>query len=151
MTYRDVLAHLEALQMHKIKLGLEAWRTSSPRLGILKASSPSSMSLEPTARDRCVRRSLRFCLLPATAPAFSPHLQFGARTLPHRAKVYQRTVLCRSGQRICRVLGGEQVTYFEFTTAQAPGSRNRGGCGDARDRHGQAARCHQRRHPACFE
>lgn len=119
MTYDEVLAHLDALQMHKIKLGLEAMQAF----------------LEKVDRPEC---SLSFVHIAGTngkgsvCAALAEVLSLGGYrvgvyTSPHLSSVRERfringeyiseEVFARLGTRICNVLGEEQITYFEFTTA----------------------------------
>ncbi len=121
MTYTEVLAHLEALQMHKIKLGLEAMQSFLERVG------------RP-------ERSLRFVHVAGTNGKGSvcagltevlsrAGYRVGVYTSPHLSSVRERfriggeyigeDAFARLGSRICEVLAGEQITYFEFTTALA--------------------------------
>lgn len=119
MIYTEVLAHLDALQMHKIKLGLEAMQSFLARV------------------DR-PERNLKFVHVAGTngkgsiCTALSEVLSLagyrvGVYTSPHLSSVRERfriggeyiseEAFAEIGSRICRVLGEEQVTYFEFTTA----------------------------------
>ncbi len=119
MTYKEVLAHLDALQMHKIKLGLEAMQSF-----LQKVDRPESR--------------LKFVHIAGTngkgsvCAALSEVLglggyRVGVYTSPHLSSVRERfrigseyiseEAFARIGTRICEVLGEEQITYFEFTTA----------------------------------
>lgn len=119
MTYDEVLAHLDALQMHKIKLGLEAMQSF-----LQKVDRPESR--------------LKFIHIAGTngkgsvCAALSEMLSLGGYrvgvyTSPHLSSVRERFRIgsmyiseeefARLGTRICEVLGEEQITYFEFTTA----------------------------------
>jgi dihydrofolate synthase/folylpolyglutamate synthase len=119
MTYTEVLAHLDALQMHKIKLGLEAMQSFLAKVG------------RP-------EKNLRFVHVAGTngkgsvCAALGEVLgragyRVGVYTSPHLSSVRERfrighqyvseTTFAELGSRICRVLGDEQITYFEFTTA----------------------------------
>jgi len=119
MIYTEVLAHLDALQMHKIKLGLEAMQSFLARV------------------DR-PERTLKFVHVAGTngkgsiCAALSEVLNLagyrvGVYTSPHLSSVRERfrigddyiseEAFAELGSRICRVLGEEQVTYFEYTTA----------------------------------
>ncbi len=119
MTYPEVLAHLEALQMHKIKLGLEAMQSFLTKVG------------RP-------EKALRFVHVAGTngkgsvCAALGEVLgragyRVGVYTSPHLSSVRERfrigheyiseATFAELGSRICRVLDGDQITYFEFTTA----------------------------------
>lgn len=119
MTYEEVLAHLDGLQMHKIKLGLEAMQSF-----LAKVDRPES--------------SLKFVHVAGTngkgsvCAAVSEVLglagfRVGVYTSPHLSSVRERfrvgadyiseDTFAELGTRICEVLGEEQITYFEFTTA----------------------------------
>ncbi len=119
MTYAEVLAHLDALQMHKIKLGLEAMQSFLAKVG------------RP-------EKSLRFVHVAGTngkgsvCAALGEVLgragyRVGVYTSPHLCSVRERFRIGREyiseaafaelGSRICRILAGGQITYFEFTTA----------------------------------
>ncbi|MBW2682664.1 MAG: bifunctional folylpolyglutamate synthase/dihydrofolate synthase, partial [Deltaproteobacteria bacterium] len=119
MTYDEVLAHLESLQMHKIKLGLDAMQSFLEKVG-----RPEN--------------DLRFVHVAGTngkgsvCAALSEILgragyKVGVYTSPHLSSVRERFRIgdryiteeefAALGSRICEVLGTEQITYFEFTTA----------------------------------
>ena len=121
MTYLEISAYLDALQMHKIKLGLEAMQSFLGRVG------------HP-------EKKLRFVHVAGTngkgsvCAALGEVLglagyRVGVYTSPHLSSVRERfrigreyisePVFAELGERICRVLGEEQITYFEFTTALA--------------------------------
>ena len=57
MTYDEVLAHLDSLQMHKIKLGLDAMQSFLDKVG--RPENDLSMSPERTAKVPFVRRCRR--------------------------------------------------------------------------------------------
>ena len=119
MTYSEVLEHLEDLQMHKIKLGLDAMHSFLAKVG------------RP-------EKNLRFVHVAGTngkgsvCAALSEVLgrsgyRVGVYTSPHLSSVRERfrigseyideASFAKLGSRICDVLNGEQITYFEFTTA----------------------------------
>lgn len=121
MTYDAVLAHLDALQMHKIKLGLEAMQSFLAKVG------------RP-------EKGLRFVHVAGTngkgsvCAALAEVLgragyRVGVYTSPHLSSVRERfrigdayiseATFAALASRICEVLAGEQITYFEFTTALA--------------------------------
>ncbi|MGB3211894.1 MAG: folylpolyglutamate synthase/dihydrofolate synthase family protein [Desulforhopalus sp.] len=119
MTYKEVLAHLDALQMHKIKLGLEAMQSFLNKVD------------RPESRLKCVhiagtngKGSVCAALSEVLGRA---GYRVGVYTSPHLSSVRERFRIGRDyiseasfaelGSRICDILGDEQITYFEFTTA----------------------------------
>jgi dihydrofolate synthase/folylpolyglutamate synthase len=121
MEYLEALSYLDSLQMHKIKLGLEAMRGFLDRVG-----SPE--------------KGLRFVHVAGTngkgsvsATLFSIMKQAGCRvglyTSPHLSDVRERFRLgdrfiskeefARLATRIRDILEPERITYFEFGTALA--------------------------------
>lgn len=119
MTYDEVLAHLDALQMHKIKLGLDAMQSFLEKVD------------RPESRLKCVhiagtngKGSVCAALSELLGHA---GYRVGVYTSPHLSSVRERfrigsdyiseETFAELGTRICAVLGGEQITYFEFTTA----------------------------------
>lgn len=121
MDYQEALSYLESLQMHKIKLGLDAMRDFLDRVG-----SPE--------------KGLRFVHVAGTngkgsvsATLFSIAKQAGYRvglyTSPHLSDVRERFRLgdrfiakdefARLATRIRGILEPERITYFEFGTALA--------------------------------
>ena len=119
MTYEDVLLHLDALQMHKIKLGLEAMQSF-----LAKVDRPETrlkfVHIAGTNGKGSVCATLSEVLGRAG-------YRIGVYTSPHLSSVRERfrigsdyiseKTFAELGSRICRVLGEEQITYFEFTTA----------------------------------
>ncbi len=119
MTYPEVLAHLEALQMHKIKLGLEAMQSFLTKVGrpekalrFVHVAGTNGKGSVCAALGEVLRRA---------------GYRVGVYTSPHLSSVRERfrighdyiseAKFAELGSRICRVLNGEQITYFEFTTA----------------------------------
>ncbi|MFW2365349.1 MAG: bifunctional folylpolyglutamate synthase/dihydrofolate synthase, partial [Desulforhopalus sp.] len=110
---------LDALQMHKIKLGLEAMQTF-----LEKVDRPESrlkfVHIAGTNGKGSVCAALSELLGRAG-------YRVGVYTSPHLSSVRERfrigsdyiseEAFAEIGSRICRVLGDEQITYFEFTTA----------------------------------
>jgi hypothetical protein len=66
MTYKEVLAHLDALQMHKIKLGLEAMQSFLERVERPESRLKFVMLQEQTAKVLSVPRSPRYLAGQAT-------------------------------------------------------------------------------------
>lgn len=119
MTYTEILAHLDALQMHKIKLGLEAMQSF-----LLKVGSPENNLRFVHVAGTNGKGSVCAALAEVLGRA---GYRVGVYTSPHLSSVRERFRIGREyisesdfaalGSRICQVLGGEQITYFEFTTA----------------------------------
>ena len=119
MTYRDVLAHLEALQMHKIKLGLEAMESFLAKVGHPERQL-SFVHVAGTNGKGSVCSALTEILSLAGYRAglyTSPHLSSVRERFRIGPQYISEQAFASLGERICRVLGGEQITYFEFTTA----------------------------------
>ena len=119
MTYDEVLLHLEALQMHKIKLGLEAMQSF-----LEKVDRPETHLKFIHVAGTNGKGSVCAALAEVLGRA---GYRVGVYTSPHLNSVRERFRIGREyiseqafaelGTRICRVLGDEQITYFEFTTA----------------------------------
>lgn len=119
MIYQDVLAHLEALQMHKIKLGLEAMQSFLEKVG-RPESRIKFVHLAGTNGKGSVCAALSEILGRAG-------YRVGVYTSPHLSSVRERfridsdyiseAKFAELGTKICEVLGEDQITYFEFTTA----------------------------------
>lgn len=121
MKYNEVLAHLDALQMHKIKLGLEAMRTFLNTVG-RPEEQLRFVHVAGTNGKGSVCAALAEILHRAG-------YRVGVYTSPHLSSVRERFRIGREyiseaefaelGTKICAALGDEQITYFEFTTALA--------------------------------
>jgi dihydrofolate synthase/folylpolyglutamate synthase len=119
MTYQEVLAHLDALQMHKIKLGLEAMRSF-----LDKVDRPENRLKFVHVAGTNGKGSV--CATVAEVLGIAGY-RVGVYTSPHLSSVRERFKIGNEyiteekfadfGTRICQVLGKEQITYFEFTTA----------------------------------
>lgn len=119
MTYKEVLAHLDALQMHKIKLGLGAMQAFLERVD-RPESRLKFVHIAGTNGKGSVCAALSELLGRAG-------FRVGVYTSPHLSSVRERfrigpdyiseETFAKLGSLICRVLGEEQITYFEFTTA----------------------------------
>jgi dihydrofolate synthase/folylpolyglutamate synthase len=119
MTFLDVLAHLEALQMHKIKLGLEAMENFLARVDHPERKL-SCVHVAGTNGKGSVCSALAEILTLAGYRAglyTSPHLSSVRERFRIGGEYISEAAFAALGERICRVLGGEQITYFEFTTA----------------------------------
>lgn len=119
MTYKEVLAHLDALQMHKIKLGLEAMQSF-----LEKVDRPESRLKFVHVAGTNGKGSVCATLSEVLGLA---GYRVGVYTSPHLSSVRERfrigseyiteEAFAALGTRICEVLGEDQITYFEFTTA----------------------------------
>ncbi|KJR97348.1 MAG: folylpolyglutamate synthase [Desulfobulbaceae bacterium BRH_c16a] len=119
MTYADVLAHLDALQMHKIKLGLEAMQSFLERVG-RPEKSLKFVHVAGTNGKGSVCAALAEVLGRAgyrVGVYTSPHLSSVRERFRIGSEYISETAFAELGERICRVLGDDQITYFEFTTA----------------------------------
>lgn len=119
MTYDEVLSHLDDLQMHKIKLGLEAMEDFLAKVG-RPEKSLNCVHLAGTNGKGSV------CAAMSSVLKLSGY-KVGVYTSPHLSCVRERfkigdeyiseATFAEIGSRICEVLGDDQITYFEFTTA----------------------------------
>ncbi len=119
MTYDEVLAYLDRLQMHKIKLGLDAMLSFMNSVGNPEKRS-RFVHVAGTNGKGSVCASLSEILGCAG-------YRVGVYTSPHLSSVRERFRIGRRyiseeefavlGTRICGILGQEKITYFEFTTA----------------------------------
>ncbi len=119
MTYDEVLAHLDALQMHKIKLGLEAMQSF-----LEKVDRPESrlkfVHIAGTNGKGSVCAALSEVLGRAgyrVGVYTSPHLNSVRERFRIGSEYISEEKFAQLGSRICEVLGDNQITYFEFTTA----------------------------------
>jgi len=119
MTYDEVLAHLDALQMHKIKLGLEAMQSF-----LEKVDRPESrlkfVHIAGTNGKGSICAALSEVLGRAgyrVGVYTSPHLNSVRERFRIGSEYISEQAFAEIGSRICKVLGKEQITYFEFTTA----------------------------------
>ncbi|MBU1568814.1 MAG: bifunctional folylpolyglutamate synthase/dihydrofolate synthase [Proteobacteria bacterium] len=119
MTYAEVLAHLDALQMHKIKLGLEAMQSFLSKVGrpekglrfVHVAGTNGKGSVCAALGEVLGRAGYRVGVYT------SPHLSSVRERFRIGHEYISEAAFAELGNRICRVLGREQITYFEFTTA----------------------------------
>ncbi|MBW1636899.1 MAG: bifunctional folylpolyglutamate synthase/dihydrofolate synthase [Deltaproteobacteria bacterium] len=119
MNYSEVIAHLDQLQMHKIKLGLDAMRSFLEKVG-RPENSLKFVHVAGTNGKGSVCAALSEILGRAG-------YNVGVYTSPHLSSVRERFRIgdryiteeefARLATKICRVLGRDQITYFEFTTA----------------------------------
>lgn len=121
MTYAEVSAHLDGLQMHKIKLGLEAMQSFLDRVG-RPEKSLRFVHVAGTNGKGSVCAALAEVLGRAgyrVGVYTSPHLSSVRERIRIGKQYIDETAFAELGGRICAVLGDEQITYFEFTTALA--------------------------------
>lgn len=119
MTYAEVLAHLDALQMHKIKLGLEAMQSFLTKVGrpeknlrfVHVAGTNGKGSVCAALGEVLGRAGYRVGVYT------SPHLSSVRERFRIGSEYISEAAFAALGSRICQVLAGEHITYFEFTTA----------------------------------
>lgn len=121
MNYQQVLAYLERLQMHKMKLGLEAMELFLERVG-RPEKELQFVHLAGTNGKGTVGAVLSEVL-------HRSYYRIGVYTSPHLSSVRERfrvgdkyiseADFARVGRRIIEELAEEKITYFEFTTALA--------------------------------
>ncbi len=121
MTYAQVLTHLDGLQIHKIKLGLEAMQSFLDAVGrpeqglrfVHVAGTNGKGSVCAALTEVLGRAGYRVGLYT------SPHLSSVRERLRIGQTSIDEATFAELGTKIIRVLAGEQITYFEFTTALA--------------------------------
>ena len=119
MTYDEVLAHLDRLQMHKIKLGLDAMLSFLGSVG-RPEKSLKFVHVAGTNGKGSVCASLSEVLTCAgyrVGVYTSPHLSSVRERFRIGSQYIREEEFADLGTRICRSLGQDQITYFEFTTA----------------------------------
>lgn len=121
MNYKEVWTFLDNLQFFKIKLGLESMRMFLEELG-----SPEDDLQFVHVAGTNGKGSVAMTLLTLLSKA---GYRVGLYTSPHLSSVRERFRIndsyiseeefAEEGSRIHGILGGRQITYFEFTTALA--------------------------------
>jgi dihydrofolate synthase / folylpolyglutamate synthase len=121
MTYEEVWNFLDNLQFFKIKLGLE-----SMRMFLKELDSPEQKLKFVHVAGTNGKGSVAVTLLTLLSKA---GYKVGLYTSPHLSSVRERFRInneyiseqefAAEGSRIEAILAGRQITYFEFTTAQA--------------------------------
>lgn len=119
MTYDEVLAHLDQLQMHKIKLGLDAMQSFLEKVGrpendlkfVHVAGTNGKGSVCAALSEILGRAGYRVGVYT------SPHLSSIRERFRIGGRYISKEEFATLGAKICEVLGQEQITYFEFTTA----------------------------------
>lgn len=119
MTYAEVLAHLDRLQMHKIKLGLDAMQSFLEKVG-RPENDLKFVHVAGTNGKGSVCAALSEMLTGAgyrVGVYTSPHLSSVRERFRIGSQYISKEEFATLGTTICEVLGQEQITYFEFTTA----------------------------------
>jgi len=119
MSYDEVLEHLERLQMHKIKLGLDAMRSFMAKVDrpdiklkyVHVAGTNGKGSVCAGLSEVLGRAGYRVGVYT------SPHLSSVRERFRIGKKYISENAFAALGSRICEALGEDQITYFEFTTA----------------------------------
>ena len=121
MNYKEVWTFLDNLQFFKIKLGLE-----SMRMFLRELDSPEELLKFVHIAGTNGKGSVAATLLALLTKA---GYSVGRYTSPHLSSVRERFRIndeyipeeefAEEGSRIHGILGGRQITYFEFTTALA--------------------------------
>lgn len=121
MNYLEAWEFLDNLQFFKIKLGLESMTLFMERLGRPQAGL-SCIHIAGTNGKGSVAATLLATLSQAgyTVGVYtSPHLTSVRERFRINGSFIGQEDFARHARRIIEVLGGDQITYFEFTTALA--------------------------------
>lgn len=121
MNYKEVCTHLDRLQMHKIKLGLDAMKDFLHLVGrperqlqfIHVAGTNGKGSVCATLAESLGNAGLKVGVYT------SPHLTSVRERFRVGSSYISEESFARIGQKIIDVLDGGHITYFEFTTAMA--------------------------------
>lgn len=121
MNYKEVCVHLDGLQMHKIKLGLDAMKDFLNLVGrperqlqfIHVAGTNGKGSVCATLAESLGNAGLKVGVYT------SPHLSSVRERFRVGSRYIDEDSFARIGQKIIDVLDGGHITYFEFTTAMA--------------------------------
>jgi dihydrofolate synthase / folylpolyglutamate synthase len=120
-TYSEACRFLDDLQMHKIKLGLEAMRSVLAGLGSPEQRCPA-IHVAGTNGKGSVCTMLQTMLSSAgyrTGLYTSPHLSSVRERFRIDDRFIDRDEFTRLLERVRRSLGTDKITYFECTTALA--------------------------------
>lgn len=121
VNYREACQYLDDLQMHTIKLGLEAMQHFLSRVGnpekrlrfVHVAGTNGKGSVSATITSIMAAAGYRVGLFT------SPHLS----SIRERFRINDSCIpekdFARAATTVCDVLGEEKITFFEFTTALA--------------------------------
>ena len=121
MNYQEAHTYLDSLQFHKIKLGLDSMRQFLARVGhpeqqlryVHVAGTNGKGSVSVTLLTLLARAGYRVGLYT------SPHLSSVRERFRVNDEFISMDKFAELATRIKGVLGGEKITYFEFTTALA--------------------------------
>jgi len=121
MNYQETLSFLNNLQMHKIKLGLEAMRDFLAKIGqpeqrlkiIHVAGTNGKGSVSASLLEVLGRAGYRVGLFT------SPHLSSVRERFRTSDGYISEEAFTRTSERLIAALGEDHITYFEFTTALA--------------------------------
>ncbi|NNF45617.1 MAG: bifunctional folylpolyglutamate synthase/dihydrofolate synthase [Desulfofustis sp.] len=120
-SFEEACRYLDDLQMHKIKLGLEAMRSSLAALGSPEETCPA-VHVAGTNGKGSVCSMLRSVMSTAgykTGLYTSPHLSSVRERFRIDDHYISEADFCRHMETIRHSLDGRQITYFECTTALA--------------------------------
>ena len=120
-TYQDAWDYLDQLQMHKIKLGLEAMQDILAELGSPEKSCPA-VHVAGTNGKGSVCEMLRSILVQAgyrTGLYTSPHLSSVRERFRIDDRYISEDTFARLMEKIRSALKGRTITYFECATALA--------------------------------
>ena len=120
-TYREACSYLDDLQMHKIKLGLDAMRRTLAELGSPETVCPA-VHIAGTNGKGSVCSMLRTTATLAgykTGMYTSPHLDSVRERFRIDDDYIGRDDFTRLMEKIRSSLGDRRITYFECTTALA--------------------------------
>ena len=120
-TFEEACRYLDDLQMHKIKLGLEAVRSTLAALGSPERKCPA-VHVAGTNGKGSVCSMLRSVMTTAgykTGLYTSPHLSSVRERFRIDEHYISEADFRRLMETIRRSLDGRQITYFECTTALA--------------------------------
>lgn len=121
MNYAEAWEYLDQLQFFKIKLGLESMTMFMERLGRPQAALPC-LHIAGTNGKGSVAATLLAILSRAgyrVGVYTSPHLSSVRERFRINGDFISQAAFARHASRITQVLGPDQITYFEFTTALA--------------------------------
>jgi len=119
MNYNEVLVYLDRLQMHKIKLGLDAMLSFLDSVGrpekrlkfVHVAGTNGKGSVCASLSEMLSHGGYRVGVYT------SPHLSSVRERFRIGSRYISEEEFADLGTKICGILGQEQITYFEFTTA----------------------------------
>jgi dihydrofolate synthase/folylpolyglutamate synthase len=120
-TYRAAWDYLDEMQMHKIKLGLEAMQQILSRLGSPEQACPA-VHVAGTNGKGSVCAMLRSIMTAAgyrTGLYTSPHLSSVRERFRIDAQYISETDFTRLMEQVRQGLDGDRITYFECTTTLA--------------------------------